>query len=141
MKADEYLHKELTFKIIGALFTVHNQLGNSYQEKYYQRAIEIELTKLRLKFDKEFNVPVLFNGKKIGHHALDFFIEQAIVLEIKTIPRLGRKEMNQTLGYMNYLQKRVGILANFRTQKLEYQRLLLPSKYLKTVDDKKETSV
>lgn len=38
---------------MGVLFKVHNELGNKYQEKYYQKAIEIELENLKLKYKKE----------------------------------------------------------------------------------------
>ncbi|MGB9637313.1 MAG: GxxExxY protein, partial [Microgenomates group bacterium] len=36
------IYGELSYKVMGALFKVHNKLGPSYQEKYYQRAIETE---------------------------------------------------------------------------------------------------
>ena len=41
---------KLSFKIMGILFRVHNELGPSLLEKYYQRAIEQELKKNKLKF-------------------------------------------------------------------------------------------
>ncbi len=127
----KYLYSKLTYKVLGVLFSVHNQLGNSYQEKYYQRATAIALSKEKIKFKKERKVDVLFQDKKIGHHSLDFLIEEKIVLEIKTIPKLRKKDINQALSYMNYLQKQVGLLANFRPEQLEYKRLILPKKYIK----------
>lgn len=36
------IYPELSYKIMGILFKVHNKLGSSYQEKYYQRAINKE---------------------------------------------------------------------------------------------------
>lgn len=47
------IYKELSYKIIGILFEVHNKLGGSFEEKYYQRGVEKKLKELGLKYDKE----------------------------------------------------------------------------------------
>ena len=39
----ELVHKELSYKLIGLLYKVYNQLGGGYQEKYYQKAVKREL--------------------------------------------------------------------------------------------------
>ncbi|MFA5777339.1 MAG: GxxExxY protein [Parcubacteria group bacterium] len=41
------IYPELSYKLMGILYDVQNELGNKYQEKYYQRAIEIELRERR----------------------------------------------------------------------------------------------
>ena len=61
-KTDELLYKELTFKIIGALYKVHNLSGNSLEEKYYQRALAKEFEILGLIFKREQSI----NFKKLG---------------------------------------------------------------------------
>ena len=40
---EKYPHKEITEKIIGAAYTVHNRLGHSFQEKVYENALVKEL--------------------------------------------------------------------------------------------------
>ena len=50
------LHKELSYQIIGVLFKVHTKLGGGYQEKYYQRAIALELKRQDISFQEQ--VPV-----------------------------------------------------------------------------------
>lgn len=122
------IQKELSYKIMGILFSVHNQLGNRYQEKYYQRAIEEALRENNLKFEKEIEVDLKFNNKKIGKYFLDFLIENKIVLEIKTVPRLMPKDFTQILAYLTAKNLELGILANFRPDKLVYERIL-NSKY------------
>jgi len=44
------VYPELSYKIVGILFEVYNQLGPGYQEKYYQKAIEKAFTENNLKF-------------------------------------------------------------------------------------------
>lgn len=113
---------------MGILFSVHNQLGNRYQEKYYQRAIEEAFKESKLKFQKEIVVDLKFNNKKIGKYFLDFVVEDAVVLEIKAVPRLGPKDFTQVLAYLRANNLELGILVNFRTDKLTYRRVL-NSKY------------
>lgn len=118
------VQKELSYKIVGILFEVHKELGNRYQEKYYQRAIEQALKLSNLKYDKEISVDLMFKGKKIGKYFLDFLIEDAIILEVKAVPILLPKDFKQVLAYLVANNKELGILANFRSESLVYKRIL-----------------
>lgn len=60
------IQKELSYQVVGLLFSVHSQLGNRYQEKYYQRAVEQALLASNLTYKKELPVDLLYNRKKIG---------------------------------------------------------------------------
>lgn len=122
------VQKELSYKIVGILFSVHNELGNRYQEKYYQRATAEALQENKIKFIKEISVDLTYNNKKIGKYFLDFLIENKIILEIKTVPRLHPKDFKQVLAYLIANNTELGILANFSSDKLTYSRVL-NSKY------------
>lgn len=120
----EILHKELSYKIVGILFSVHTQLGNRYQEKYYQRAVEIALIENNLNFSKEVSVDLQYNNKAIGKYYLDFLIENKIVLELKTVLSFAPKDFKQVLGYLKAKNLALGILANFQTESLVYNRII-----------------
>ena len=120
----EIVQKELSYKIVGILFSVHNQLGNRFQEKYYQRAIEEALKESKLRFKKELMIELKFNDKKIGKYFLDFLIEDSVVLEIKTVDRLNPRDFKQVLAYLTANNIQLGILANFRADRLSYKRIL-----------------
>lgn len=120
----DIIYKDLSYKIIGILFSVHTQLGNRYQEKYYQRAVEAALNENGIKFKKEIAVDLLYNEKVVGKYFLDFLIEDALVLELKAVPSLLPKDFKQILGYLKAKNIELGILANFRTDKLIYKRIL-----------------
>lgn len=109
---------------MGILFSVHRQLGNRYQEKYYQRAVEEGLKQAGLIFKKEIAVDLTFNNKKIGEYLLDFLVENKIIIEIKAIPELGPKDFSQVLAYLKAANLELGIIANFRSKKLTYKRIL-----------------
>lgn len=125
-KTDKLVYEDLTFKIIGILFKVHNLLGNSLDEQYYQRALAEEFRDQRIEFSREFPIDIKYNNKIIGSHKLDFIIEDKVILELKTIPEITNKSFTQLLAYLKSTGKKVGILANFRTDRLTYRRLINP---------------
>jgi GxxExxY protein len=96
----ELVHPELSYKIIGILFKVYNQLGGGYQEKYYQQAIGKELYSNNLHFLEQVKTDFNYNGQRIGRYYLDFIIDHKVVLEIKTIPSFTTKEIMQVLNYL-----------------------------------------
>jgi GxxExxY protein len=52
---------------------VHNTLGNGFQEVIYQRALAIELKKLNIDFDRELEMPMMYDGISIGTRRVNFF--------------------------------------------------------------------
>ena len=125
------IEPQLSYQVMGILFKAHNKLGPVYQEKYYQRAIEKELQEAKIPFKREAPTTIGYDNKTLGRYSVDFIIDNKIVLEIKAINRLHPKSFNQVLAYMKNLQIRLGIIANFKKDRLEYRRLVLPEKYLK----------
>lgn len=131
----ELVYPQLSYKLMGILFKIQRELGSSYQEKYYQRAIEIALKKEGIPFEKEFKIDLIFGENKIGHYFLDFVIDRKIALEIKTVPYLEVEYLNQVLAYLGAANLKLGIIANFRTQRLTYKRLINPKVKIVIRDD------
>jgi len=69
MKSD-LIYPDFSFKIIGILFDVYNELGFGYQEKYYQRAIASVFSKNKIKFKEQVKIPLAFKRTKIGYYYL-----------------------------------------------------------------------
>src|SRR3989339_940243 len=124
---EKLIYPELSYKIVGILFKIHGELGNKYQEKYYQRAIAIELRRKNIEFEKELMVDLVYEGEKIGKYFIDFLIENKIVLEIKATDRFRISDFKQVEGYLKSKDIKLGILANFRTQRLTHTRVLNPN--------------
>jgi len=120
------IYPELSYKIVGILFRVHSQLGGKYQEKYYQRAVEVGLRETGLSYEKEITVDLSFNETKIGKYYLDFLIEDKIILELKATPKFTREDFRQIMAYLKAKNLKLGILANFRGDRLVYKRILNP---------------
>lgn len=123
---NDLIYPELSYKLIGVLFKVHNELGNKYQEKYYQRAVAIELEKQDIKFKKEVSTDLVYDGIKIGKYFFDFLIEDRIILEIKATDKFKMSDYKQVSGYLKSKGIKLGILVNFRTEKISFKRIINP---------------
>src|SRR5258706_1663626 len=119
----ELKFKEITEKIIGAAMRVHAALGNGFQEVIYQRALEIELLELGLKFARELSMPVYYKGRCIGERRVDFFVEEKIMVELKAIIKLENVHLAQAKNYLKAYNMEVGLLINFGSISLEFKRL------------------
>lgn len=120
------VYPKLSYKLMGILFGIHRKLGNSYQEKYYQRAIEVALKKEKLPFEREFLINLKYEEEKIGKYYLDFVVDNKIALEVKTVPFLKSDYIKQVLAYLDASKLKLGIIANFRTERLTFKRLVNP---------------
>ena len=118
------VHAELSYEIVGILFEVHNKLGNRYQEKYYQRAVEVKLRGKKIPYAKELVVDLTIDGEKIGKYFLDFLVDNKVVLELKAKPMFTKNDYRQVRAYLESCNLKLGILANFYTGSLEYKRIL-----------------
>lgn len=77
------IYSDLTYKINGILFNIHNHLGRYCNEKQYGDAIENNLNKLGIKYEREKYLPSSFKGEKSIRNKVDFLIEDKVILEIK----------------------------------------------------------
>lgn len=121
------IYPELSYQVMGVLFKVHNKLGPTYQERYYQRAIAIELEAQRVLFEKEKQINLAYEEKKIGKYYLDFVIDNKIILEVKAVPFIRKEWTDQLVAYLVSTGLPLGIIANFRTPKLTYRRIVNPN--------------
>lgn len=120
----DLVYKELSYKIVGILFNVYNELGGGYQEKYYQKAIALELSRAGIKFREQVPVALSYGGKSIGKYFLDFVIEDKIVLEIKIAPRFYARDIKQVLAYLKASGLLLGILAAINKGEIKFKRIL-----------------
>lgn len=77
------VHSDISYKIIGVLYSVYNELGGGYQEKYYQRAVAVGLKKAGLEHREQVYVPLQFAAEHIGSYYLDFLVANLVALEKK----------------------------------------------------------
>jgi GxxExxY protein len=126
MIKEQYLHSELTGKIIGCAMEVHRALGNGFQEVIYQRALEIEMTQQGLNFSREHEMDIYYKGIKIGNRRVDFFVEEKVMVEIKAVIQLEDVHLAQAINYLEAYGLEVGLLLNFGSRSLQFKRVMKP---------------
>jgi len=98
---------------------VHKALGPGLLETVYQKCLAYEFSLRNLEFDYEFIVPVTYKEIEINTALhCDFLVEDAIVLELKSVKEIIPVHEAQLLTYMKLLQRPKGILVNFNCTNL-----------------------
>jgi len=128
MIKEQYLHSELTGKIIGCAMEVHRALGNGFQEVIYQRALDIEMKMQGLTASREHEMDIFYKGIKIGNRRVDFFVEEKVMVEIKAVVQLEDVHLAQAINYLEAYGLEVGLLLNFGNRSLQYKRVMRPAK-------------
>jgi len=111
---EKLIYPELSYKINGILFAVHNELGQFCNEKQYADSIENYLKKNNLSYEREKILPPSFENELKGRNRTDFLIEDKIVLELKAKNFISKEDYYQAKRYLTALNKKLGILVNFR---------------------------
>lgn len=123
-RVDKLVYPELSYKLVGILFTVHNELGRYCNEKQYCDKIEYYLKKLKVPFEREKVLEISFEGERKGRNKVDFIIDNKILLEVKAKRLAGKEDYFQLRRYLRALNKELGILVNFRSQYINPKRIL-----------------
>ncbi len=123
-KREDLIYPDESYKIVGILYDVFNNLGSGHKECFYQKAIAIALTNEKIKFKEQAYTPVTYKNVKIGKYFLDFLIDDKIVLEIKKDSIFRKQNIEQVYSYLKANNLKLGILANFTRTKVDYKRIL-----------------
>jgi len=115
-------HEDITHKIIAAAYRVHNTLGFGFLESVYKKAVIIELSKEGLRVEKEKPLKVYYHDHVVGDFYVDLFVEDEIVVELKSVQRLAKEHEVQLVNYLNGIKKDVGMLINFGPSGVQVKR-------------------
>ncbi len=116
-------YEELTHKIIGCAMKVHSTLGNGFQEVIYQRALAIEMDKQGLRFEREMEMAIYYDGIDIGTRRVDFFVEDFVMVELKAVIQLEEVHLAQAMNYCQAYNLPIGLLINFGAKSMEFKRV------------------
>ena len=119
------IYPDLSYKIMGAIFEVHKELGPGFLESVYEKALVEELLSKGLKVETQKSINLTYKDKKIGLHRLDLVVESKVVVELKTVERFSIHHKAQLTSYLKASGYKLGILVNFSRSKVEYQRVLI----------------
>jgi GxxExxY protein len=121
---DNMIHRELSESVIGAAMNVLNVLKPGLDEKLYERALAIELTKRGHVVDTQREYNVHYDGQLIGSLVPDMVIDEQVVVDPKVVTTFHETHLAQMLGYLNISGLRLALLLNFKNAKLEWKRVV-----------------
>ena len=115
-------YEELTHKIIGCAYNVFNELCFSFLESIYKKAMIIELAKNKLKVEAEKPLKVYYDNQIVGDFFIDLYVEDKVIVELKSVQNLIKEHEVQLVNYLQGLQKDIGLLINFGPSGVDVKR-------------------
>jgi len=111
---------DLSKRVIGCAIEVHRALGPGLLEATYEKCLAHELTLNGIAFESQCSFPVEYKEVFLdcGYRA-DFFVEDTLIVELKSVERIEKVHEAQILTYMKFAHVRIGLLINFNVKLLK----------------------
>lgn len=104
---------DLTEQVIGAFYSVYNELGNGFLESVYAYALALALREGGTSVLQEAPLRVAFRGQTVGEFRADLLVEERLIVEIKAVSHLVEAHEIQLVNYLKACGVHVGLLVNF----------------------------
>lgn len=119
-------HKDECYKIIGAAMKVHRLLGAGFLESVYQEALEIELQRQGIPFEREKELRISYDGiELLQFYKADFVCYGNIIVELKAVSSLDKVHCAQVINYLKATNNKLGLLINFGNhEELIWERIV-----------------
>jgi len=122
MKVEVMKYQDLTEKIIGCAYQVYNKMGFGFLESVYEKCLLIELKRAGLQAEAQRSVAVYYEDEVVGEFLADVIVEDAIILELKSVRRVVKAHEVQLVNYLTATGKDVGLIINFAERNVEIKR-------------------
>src|SRR4030095_13517237 len=120
----EFLFADLSYKINGCAYKVHNQIGGGLKESAYQNALEIELKNARLDFVPQKQIAIMYFDSKVSSKVPDLIVDNKIVVELKRRRRLMPDDYEQARGYLMRMKLQLSLLIHFGQEYVTVKRVI-----------------
>ena len=124
----EHATNRLSEVTIGAAIEVHRHLGPGLLESSYQACLDHELQLRGIVYDSQVALHLHYKGVRLSKgYIIDFLVEKALVVEIKSVDKLMPIHSAQLMTYMRLQGVSGGLLINFNVHLLPHgiKRMLL----------------
>jgi len=123
--SEALLLKDEVYEITGCAMSVLNELGHGFAEKVYENALALEFEGKSISYIKQPHKEVFYKGHSVGVYVPDFVVMDKVIVELKTIEKIGNNEKAQVLNYLKATGLNVGVILNFKHSRLDWQRVVL----------------
>ncbi len=114
---------DLTQTVIGAAMKVLNTLRPGLDEKLYERALVIELSKHGIRCEAQKQHEVFYDRQLIGTLIPDLIVEGRLIVDAKVVADFNDSHMAQMLGYLAITGLETALLLNFKYAQLGIKRV------------------
>ncbi len=114
---------ELSKTVIGAAMTVLNTLKPGLDEKLYERAPVLELSKHKISCAQQKSYNVFYDDELIGTLIPDLIVDDPLVVDAKVVSNFNDSHIAQMLGYLSITNLQTGLLLSFKNAKLGIKRV------------------
>jgi GxxExxY protein len=121
---NEYVASGITGDVIGSAMEVHSRLGPGFLESVYEQALAVEFGLKEIKFERQKPLPVFYRDEIIKNFTCDFLVDGQIIVELKAVKEIAEIDRLQVINYLKASGVEIGLLLNFGSQSLEYNRLI-----------------
>lgn len=119
--------EQLSYDIIGAAIEVHKVLGPGLLESVYEEALCIEFDERQIPYEQQKEIGIDYKDRRIGKGYIDIFVDDRIVVELKSVERFAPIHTAQVMTYLRMTNTRLGLLFNFNSHliKNSMKRIIL----------------
>ena len=119
------IYPEESYKINGAIYEVHRELGPGLLEKVYQEALEKEFRLQGIPFEREKSFTIMYKGEELEQkYIADFICYDKVVVELKAVDELLPVHTAQVINYLAITGCKLGLLVNFNDVKVLPKRIV-----------------
>ncbi len=105
---------DVSKEVIGEAIRIHRELGPGLLESVYETVLEAALLRKGLQVARQVPIDIEYDGMRFGQaFRIDLLVEERLILEIKSVERLGKAHAKQLLTYLRLTKQPVGLLLNF----------------------------
>jgi GxxExxY protein len=105
---------------VDAAIKIHTALGPGLLESAYEACMKHELGKRGLSVESQVALPVVYDGTHIEvGHRLDLFVNNKVIVELKSVDELTDIHRAQILSYLKLGKLKLGLLLNFNVYRMK----------------------
>src|SRR5690554_4430117 len=110
----------ITGKIVDTAYKLHSALGPGLLESVYEKCLAMDLRDNGLEVRSQVDVPLKYKSLAFETgYRLDLLVENAVIIEIKSVENLAPVHFSQLITYLKVYDKPVGFLINFNSKSLK----------------------
>lgn len=124
VEKNDLIYPDLSYRIIGCAYEVFNAIGGGHKEIVYHKAMGLALKAQGITYSQEHYYPVKFNNVVVGKNFFDFYVDEKIVVELKSASRFTKSNYDQVLNYLNVSNVKLALLISFGTEEVRCKRVV-----------------